>query len=459
MHKIAGAFLFWLMATTASAQEFTTLKGHGGPVMDIAIHPETGRVATASFDNSIGLWLGRVPEWLEGHEAAVTTVRFIDENLLMSGGDDFRALLWAPGEFGPLQIVKHKGKITDVAFWSEGGLLATASWDGTIEVRRAMDLQRNNEIIDPAYANSVSLTGHDAGINAVAFTPDGDVYSASTDGTIRFWDVSFEGVSSRIITENGFGINKMIVNARAGWLAYGAVDGVTRVIDPISGEILHDFTLERRPILSMAYHAGTDQLAVGDGQGYIMIIDTSAWEIIRDFRSMRRGPVWALAFSPDGAKIYAGGIEDIVYAWPVALLDTFDPAGGATRSFLQDPAKMSNGERQFMRKCSICHALTPPPSRKAGPTLYNVMGRRAGTVSGYNYSETLQGSDIVWSDDTINALFDEGPDHYIPGSKMPMQRITETQDRQDLIDFLRGATMADIEQDIGVNAGSQEDRK
>ena len=98
---------------------------------------------------------------------------------------------------------------------------------------------------------------------------------------------------------------------------------------------------------------------------------------------------------------------------------------------------MPNGERQFMRKCSICHALTPPPSRKAGPTLHGVFGRRAGTVPGYRYSDVLSGSDIIWSDDTIDQLFDLGPDHYIPGSKMPMQVIAGAEDRRDLVEFLR----------------------
>ena len=64
-------------------------------------------------------------------------------------------------------------------------------------------------------------------------------------------------------------------------------------------------------------------------------------------------------------------------------------------------------------------------------------------MSEYRYSETLTGSDIVWGDETIDALFDQGPDHYIPGSKMPMQVIAKPQDRADLIAFLRAATMED----------------
>jgi cytochrome c len=216
------------------------------------------------------------------------------------------------------------------------------------------------------------------------------------------------------------------------------VDGGTRVIDH-SGRQIADFTLDRRPVLSMAFHAETSQLAVGDGHGYIMMIDTNRWRITRDFRAMRKGPVWALTFSNDGEVVHAGGLDDVIYVWPVALLDKFQPAEGQTRSFLRDAKSMSNGERQFMRKCSICHSLKAGPTRKAGPSLHGLFGRRAGTLENYRYSKTLENSSIIWSDDTIDLLFDEGPDHYIPGSKMPMQVIAKASDRADLIEFLRGA--------------------
>ena len=51
----ALAILLAFCAAAVSAQEFTTLKGHGGPIMGIAVSPQ-GQVASASFDNSVGLW-------------------------------------------------------------------------------------------------------------------------------------------------------------------------------------------------------------------------------------------------------------------------------------------------------------------------------------------------------------------------------------------------------------------
>ena len=121
-------------------------------------------------------------------------------------------------------------------------------------------------------------------------------------------------------------------------------------------------------------------------------------------------------------------------------MEEFDPVMGQERTFLRAPDSMPNGERQFMRKCSICHALSAGDSRKAGPNLHGIFGRRAGSLPEYRYSPVLDGSDIIWNDDTIDALFDLGPDHYIPGSKMPMQRITAAADRKDLVDFLKHAT-------------------
>lgn len=417
MRALALALLLW---PAYAAAEFFTLKGHGGPVMGIAVGPE-GQIATASFDNSVGLWTRQAPHWFEGHEAAVNTVAF-QGGVLYSAGDDFTLRRWPEGTV----LGRHKGKITDLALSTT--LAATASWDGTIGLWP----------LDGAAPRSLAAG---SGVNAVAFSPDGtQLYSAGMDGLLRLWDVA-SGSELRQITRHGFGINEIVLNAPDGWLAYGAVDGVTRVIDLATGAE-RDFTLDRRPVLALALSPDRSQLAVGDGEGYIMVIDTDSWRIARDFRATLRGPVWALAFSPDGANIHAGGIDDTMYSWPVASLSEHGKMASGERSFLKSPEDMDNGERQFARKCSICHALTADGGRRAGPTLYQIFGRRAGTLPGYLYSDTLAGSEIVWTEDSINSLFDLGPDHYIPGSKMPMQRITGAQDRADLIAYLRRATLA-----------------
>ena len=84
--------------------------------------------------------------------------------------------------------------------------------------------------------------------------------------------------------------------------------------------------------------------------------------------------------------------------------------------------------------------LVTDSKRRAGPTLFGVFGRMAGTLEGYPYSKALIDSDIVWDELTIEKLFAEGPDVVTPGTKMPIQRMRNQQDLVDLVAFLKTAT-------------------
>ena len=436
-----GAFVAMLvLAAPAGADDgFTRLEGHGGPVMAVAVSPDGERALTGSFDYSVGLWsLGRgeLVRWLDGHRAAVDAVAFLsDGQRALSSGDDFAIILWDLETGEALRTLSgHRGKVASIAVSPDGGLAASSGWDGWIGL---WDLAGDAPVR--------WLKGHEGNVNDTVFTADGaQLYSASEDGTIRRWNVA-TGEAEAVLVRHGFGVNRLALNEAAGWLAYGAVDGAVRAIDLATGAEITDLTADRRPILALAPSPDRRLLAVGDGEGYVTIIDTREWAIERDFHAAAHGPVWALAWTPDGERLVSGGIDDGVAIWPVAA--SAEAVEGllasAEQSFLRDPAEMTNGERQFTRKCSICHTLTPDGERRAGPTLYGLFGRRAGSVPGYGYSDALAESDIVWNEATIDRLFTEGPDHYTPGSKMPMQRMTDPQDRRDLIEFLAAKTGPD----------------
>ncbi len=421
-----------LCAGAATADGFRSLEGHGGPIMGVASSGEV--VATASFDNSVGLWASPngPPRWLEAHEAAVKSVILVGDRFVVSAGDDNVAIMWdrVTGAVAH-RLEGHKAKIMSVRASPDGSMLATASWDRRIGVW------------DVATGALIRwLSGHTSNVNDVAFTSGGKLISASYDGTIREWRI-VDGVQTRILARHGFGVNTLLLDEAADWLAYGALDGGTRALRLSDGAEVADLTLDRRPILSMARRDDGGQIAVGDGEGYIMVVDTSVWSIQHDFRAAKRGPVWALAYVDDGAGLLAGGIEDDAYVWPVGQTDGAPRMGETERAFHTDPSKVGNGERQFLRKCSVCHSLNPGASRKAGPSLHGLFGRRAGTYPEYSYSDALDGADLIWSEATVDKLFELGPDHYTPGSKMPMQQIAKPQDRLDLIAYLKKVTAAE----------------
>ena len=94
----------------------------------------------------------------------------------------------------------------------------------------------------------------------------------------------------------------------------------------------------------------------------------------------------------------------------------------------------------MFRACVACHTLTPDEGNKAGPTLWHIFGRRIATLSGYNFSPALKKLDIIWTPETVAKLFEIGPAHYTPGTKMPEQTISSADDRKALVDFLKKAT-------------------
>ncbi len=84
--------------------------------------------------------------------------------------------------------------------------------------------------------------------------------------------------------------------------------------------------------------------------------------------------------------------------------------------------------------------MTEDGGRRAGPTLHGLFGRRAGSVAGYIYSKALRESRLIWTEETVDALFAEGPHTYTPGSKMPLQRMPASRDRAELIAYLKRVT-------------------
>jgi cytochrome c len=434
---LIGALLTCLPGMAGAAGEsgngYANLVGHGGPVKGVAISADGSYALTASFDYSVGLWDLRsnsLVRWLEGHEAAANTVAFLPDGLhAVSAGDDFDLILWELATGRALRRMEgHKGKLIAVTVSPDGKLVASSGWDGLVGL---WPLDRD--------APPLWLKGHRANVNDAKFTADGKtLFTASYDGTIRRWDVA-SGAMERVFVEHGFGVNHLVLNEVEGWLAYGAVDGAVRAVGLDSGAELADLTADRRPILALAESPDGRFLAVGDGEGYIMIVDTADWTIARDFRAAVRGPIWALQYDGDGGRLLAGGLADEAALWPVGGgRDALFAEG--RRVFHTPPEEMSNGERQFVRKCSICHTLEPDSRRRAGPTLYGLFGRPAGSVPGYSYSDGLAASGVVWEAETINLLFEQGPDHFTPGSKMPMQQIAKLADRQDLIAYLRDNT-------------------
>ena len=103
-----------------------------------------------------------------------------------------------------------------------------------------------------------------------------------------------------------------------------------------------------------------------------------------------------------------------------------------SRFLAANPPDPVDGHDLFKEQCTACHALD---SNKYGPKLGGVFGRRAGTVSGYDYSAALRSAGLTWSADNLNRWL-ASPKKFVPGVKMPVS-VPDPIARRDIVAYLR----------------------
>ncbi len=101
-------------------------------------------------------------------------------------------------------------------------------------------------------------------------------------------------------------------------------------------------------------------------------------------------------------------------------------AGVATAA---DPEK----GREIYARCLACHALEYD---RVGPRHCGLVGRRAGSVPGFAYSEAMKRSKIVWNDKTLDRFL-ANPPKTVPGTAMTYAGVPDAQERADLIAYLK----------------------
>ena len=96
----------------------------------------------------------------------------------------------------------------------------------------------------------------------------------------------------------------------------------------------------------------------------------------------------------------------------------------------------ANGERLFMTNgCPACHGVRPGDNSMVGPSLFEVVGRKAGTApSLLGASENLKRYGVTWSAETLNEFLAD-PDAKVPGTPM-VGRLADPQQRADVIAYL-----------------------
>lgn len=94
---------------------------------------------------------------------------------------------------------------------------------------------------------------------------------------------------------------------------------------------------------------------------------------------------------------------------------------------------------EVFKKCRACHDVGPEAKNKVGPVLNDIIGRKAGTIEGFAYSDANKTSGtggLVWTEEVLFKYL-ENPLVFMKGTKMAFAGLKDPQDRKDVIAYLK----------------------
>jgi len=436
---LAGCFAILLaMAIPGGAR--ADLIGHGGMVRAVDVSPDGHWVVTASFDFTARLWdFGTQAEVavLDAHEGPVTGAVFApDGKHVVTTSDDKTAVIWeVPSGKLVRRLTGHGHKVMAAAVSPDGKQVATGSWDKTL---RIWDMSTGEEI---------RVITHSAPINDVAFVNGGAwIAAGGHDGKVGMWSIA-DGRLQGVLDGHRQGITKMNALPGGKRLLTASIDRTLRLWDVKTGETVTVLTHseDRTGQVYAAAVSPDGRRALSAGRdGRLMEWDLATGAVLTTIPAHDK-IIWAARFAPDGRFALTASADESTAVWHLETGDRIGLRAG-DRTGKQPWLSSDHPGARLFTKCANCHALNAQAASRSGPHFEGLWGRPVGAVEGYNYSGALRNKSFTWNEKTLFDLFYQGPDKFLPGTKMPVQKVPDKEQLANLVDYLRVLTTGGVKQ-------------
>lgn len=211
------------------------------------------------------------------------------------------------------RLTNHTDQATAVAFNPAATLVASAGADGVVQVY-------NWPQKTPAYR----LEGHSGPVLGAAFSPDNELLvTASADRSVKVWDAA-TGKLRRSFSQHTDIVHCLAFRPRtvvAGepvpvYCATGSQDKTVRVWQPGIGRMVRIIRGHDGPIFAVAYGADGSRLYSAGKEGIVRVIDADSDQVLRSWPA-HDDWIYGLAVSPDGRLLATGDWKGTVKVWGV----------------------------------------------------------------------------------------------------------------------------------------------
>jgi WD40 repeat protein len=300
----------------------TGLPGNVHPVRAVAVSPDKSAVAAGRgnqidvYDAGSGKFIRalvapglKLPDGKEvkaAHLSIVESLAYSPDGKFLVSGSFQEVAVW-DAQTGLLRqkLTGFAHNVVALAFSPDGKLLATGGGapteDGEIKVFEAGSWKQVGEI----------KNGHSDTVFGVCFSPDGKkLVSGSADKFVKVWEIpsgkfikSFEGHTHHVLDVGWQANGKLIASAGA--------DNTVKVWDYDKGEQVRTIPAHGKQVTRLHFIGKTPQVVTCSGDQQVKFFNVENGGNVRNFGGMT-DYVYAVAVSPDGNVVAAGGEEGVV---------------------------------------------------------------------------------------------------------------------------------------------------
>jgi cytochrome c len=99
-------------------------------------------------------------------------------------------------------------------------------------------------------------------------------------------------------------------------------------------------------------------------------------------------------------------------------------------------ADIAKGGTAFVRQCAICHTIDKGGENRLGPNLFGIVGRRAGTVPNFRYTNAFRTTaTFEWTEGLLGPWISL-PATMVPGTAMGVFPGVSDRDKDDIVAYL-----------------------